>query len=114
VARARTEYGFVSGRSTHADRVATIRDTYQRFGTMIDTHTADGLKVARAFAQPGTPMIVLETALPIKFAATIVEALGREPERPAKFAGIEALPRRVTVLPADAAQVKQFIAAHCA
>ena len=59
-------------------------------------------------------MVVLETALPIKFAATIVEALGREPDRPAKFVGIEDLPKRVTVLPADAAQVKQFIAAHCA
>ena len=113
VARSREQYGFVSGSSTHADRVATIRDTYERFGTMIDTHTADGLKVARAFVQEGTPMIVLETALPIKFAATIVEALGREPDRPAKFAGIEALPRRVTLLPADAARVKQFIAAHC-
>jgi threonine synthase len=114
VARARSQYGFVSGRSTHADRVATIRDTFQRFGTTIDTHTADGLKVAREQVQPGIPMIVLETALPIKFAATIVEALGREPDRPAKFAGIEALPKRVTLLPADAEQVKQFIAAHCA
>jgi threonine synthase len=113
VARASSEYGFVSGRSTHADRVATIRDTFQRFGTVIDTH-ADGLKVARERVQPGIPMIVLETALPIKFAATIVEALGREPDRPAQFAGIEALPKRVTVLPADAEQVKQFIAAHCA
>jgi threonine synthase len=112
--RARTQYGFASGRSTHADRLATIRDTFERFGITIDTHTADGLKVAREHRQPGTPMVVLETALPIKFAATIVEALGREPERPARFAGIEALPKRVTVLPADAARVKQFIAAHCA
>jgi threonine synthase len=80
---------------------------------MIDTHTADGLKVAREHLQPGIPMVVLETALPIKFAATIVEALGREPDRPARFAGIEQLPKRVTVLPADAQQVKQFIAAHC-
>jgi threonine synthase len=111
---ARDRYGFASGRSTHADRLATIRDTYQRFGTMIDTHTADGLKVAREQLQPGIPMVVLETALPIKFAETIVEALGREPERPAKFAGIEELPKRVTVLPADAERVKQFIAAHCA
>jgi threonine synthase len=111
---ARDQYGFASGRSTHADRLATIRDTYQRFGTMIDTHTADGLKVAREQLQPGIPMIVLETALPIKFAETIVEALGREPDRPAKFAGIEDLPKRVTVLPADAERVKQFIAAHCA
>ncbi|MCC2635851.1 MAG: thrC, partial [Ramlibacter sp.] len=114
VARAREQYGFVSGRSTHADRVATIRDTWERFHTMIDTHTADGLKIAREQRQPGVPMIVLETALPIKFAETIVEALGREPDRPPKFAGIEQLPKRVTVLPADAAQVKQFIAAHCA
>ncbi|MCC2673896.1 MAG: threonine synthase [Ramlibacter sp.] len=114
IGRARNEFGFVSGRSTHADRVATIRDTWERFGTMIDTHTADGLKVAREHLQAGVPMIVLETALPIKFAATIVEALGREPDRPARFAGIEQLPKRVTVLPADAQQVKQFIAAHCA
>jgi threonine synthase len=111
---AREQYGFTSGRSTHADRLATIRHTYQRFGTMIDTHTADGLRVAREHVQAGVPMIVLETALPIKFAATIVEALGREPERPAKFAGIEDLPKRVTLLPADAARVKHFIAAHCA
>jgi threonine synthase len=80
---------------------------------MIDTHTADGLKVARAHLQPGVPMIVLETALPIKFAATIVEALGRAPDRPARFEGIEDLPRRVTVVPADAAAVKDFIVSHC-
>ena len=114
VGRARERYGFVSGKSTHADRLATIRDTHARFGTLIDTHTADGLKVAREHRQPGIPMIVLETALPIKFAATIVEALGREPDRPAKFAGIEDLPKRVTVLPADVAQVQRFIAAHVA
>ena len=106
-------YGLISGKSTHADRVATIRDTYQRFGVMIDTHTADGLKVARGHLAPGVPMVVLETALPIKFAATIVEALGREPERPARFAGIERLPKRVTVLPAHVQAVKGFIAGHC-
>uniref|UniRef100_UPI00356A33CC threonine synthase n=1 Tax=Polaromonas sp. TaxID=1869339 RepID=UPI00356A33CC len=68
-------YGFASGKSTHADRLHTLRDTFQRFGTMIDTHTADGLKVARAHLQAGVPMVVLETALPIKFAETIEEAL---------------------------------------
>ncbi|MEO7887228.1 MAG: threonine synthase [Polaromonas sp.] len=103
-------YGFVSGKSTHADRLATIRDIYKRFGTMIDTHTADGVKVAREQLQAGVPMIVLETALPIKFAATIEEALGQLPARPAKFEGIEALPKRVKVLPADAAVIKRYIA----
>jgi threonine synthase len=113
-AQARTRYGFASGKSTHADRLATIRDTHQRFGVTIDPHTADGLRVARHFVQAGVPMIVLETALPIKFAATIVEALGREPERPARFRGIEELPKRVMVLPADVERVKAFVAAHVA
>lgn len=102
-------YGFASGKSTHADRLATIRATYERFGTMIDTHTADGVKVAREQMQPGVPMIVLETALPIKFAATIEEALGRSPDRPARFEGIEALPKRVLVVPADVALIKRYI-----
>ena len=112
-ALAASRYGFVSGKSTHADRLATIRQTWERFGQMIDTHTADGVKVARERQVRGVPMIVLETALPIKFAATIVEALGREPDRPARFEGIEALPKRVRVMPADVAAVKSYIAAHC-
>ena len=113
-ADAAARFGFASGKSTHADRLATIRDTWERFGSMIDTHTADGIKVAREQpASADVPMIVLETALPIKFEATIVEALGRSPERPARFEGIEALPKRVTVLPADVQQVKDYIAAHC-
>ncbi|MEO7391242.1 MAG: threonine synthase [Ramlibacter sp.] len=111
--QAQERYGFVSGKSSHADRIGTIRDTFQRFGTIIDTHTADGLKVARLQAQAGIPMIVLETALAIKFSASIVEALGREPERPARFEGIEQLPKRVTVMRADAEAVKEFIAGHC-
>jgi threonine synthase len=111
--QARERYGFMSGKSTHADRIATIRDTHARFGVTIDTHTADGLKVAREHLTPGVPMIVLETALPIKFAESIVEALGHEPERPEKFEGIEQLPKRVTVMAADADAVKGFIARHC-
>ncbi|CAM3646066.1 threonine synthase [Paracidovorax anthurii] len=112
-AEAAARYGFESGKSTHADRIATIRDTWQRFGITIDTHTADGVKVAREHTEPGVPMLVLETALPIKFAETIEEALGHAPERPAKFEGIENLPKRVQVMPADAQRVKAYIEQHC-
>ena len=111
------KYGFLSGKSTHANRLDTIRGTYKDHAVMIDTHTADGLKVARENLKntaAGTAMIVLETALPIKFAETIVEALGCEPDRPAKFEGIEALPKRVVNMPADVAQLKAFIVEKCA
>ncbi|KQX84983.1 threonine synthase [Variovorax sp. Root473] len=111
--QAAERFGFRSGRSTHADRLAMIRDTEKRFATLIDPHTADGLKAAREQLTPGVPMVVLETALPIKFAATVVEALGEEPARPKKFEGIEALPKRVVQLPADAEAVKAYIAEHC-
>ncbi|HJW12284.1 MAG TPA: threonine synthase, partial [Albitalea sp.] len=104
------DFGFVSGSSTHADRLATIRDTWRRHHVMIDTHTADGLKVAREHVEPGVPMIVLETALPAKFAETIVEAIGIEPPRPPAMQGIEQLPKRFTVMPVDANAVKAFIA----
>jgi threonine synthase len=113
-AQAAARYGFVSGKSTHADRLATIRDTWQRHEVMIDTHTADALKVALEHRTAGVPMVVLETALPIKFAETIVEALGQEPERLPKFAGMEQLPQRVLVMDADVPAIKQLIAEHCA
>ncbi len=106
-------YGFQSGRSTHSDRLATIRSTYERFGDMVDTHTADGVKVAFERVEAGVPMIVLETALPAKFAATIQEALGREPSRPAGLEGIEALPKRFTVVPPQVEVIKQYIRTHC-
>ena len=105
-------FGFVSGRSTHADRLATIRDTWNRCHTMIDTHTADGVKVARERRKTGIPMVVLETALPAKFAESIREALGREPQRPTALVGIEDLPKRFEVIPVDADAVKRFIQAH--
>ena len=105
-------FGFRSGRSAHADRLATIRDTDARFGQVIDTHTADGLKVAQAHLSDSLPMIVLETALPIKFADTIVEALGRAPDRPPGFEGIEDKPKRVVPMSADVSAVKAYIVAH--
>lgn len=107
-------YGFASGSSTHADRIATMRDCHQRLGVALDPHTADGVQVARAQpSQREVPMIVLETALPAKFSETITEALGQAPECPARFAGLQALPRRVQHMPADVQQLKTYIERHC-
>ncbi len=106
------EFGFVSGSSTHADRLATIRRVYKDYGVMIDTHTADGLKVGLEQRQPGVPLICLETALPVKFAQTIREALGRDPDYPPGCESLESLPQRFAVMDADAAAVKAYIARH--
>ena len=103
--------GFVSGSSTHADRIATIRRVWKDYGVMIDPHTADGIKVGLEHREQGVPLVCMETAQPAKFAETIREALGREPSRPAGFENLEKLPQRVEVMDADVGKVKHYIAA---
>lgn len=105
--------GFVSAKSTHADRIRTIREIFEKEGLVLDPHTADGVFAARQYVREGVKMLALETALPAKFADTIREAIGAMPAVPAAYVGIENRPQRVTVLDADAQAVKQFIADHC-
>ena len=105
-------FGFISGKSTHIDRINTIRFAQGRYNVMLDTHTADGLKVALENLVAGMPMIVLETAQPAKFEETIREALGAEPVRPAEMVGIENLPQHVVVMAPDVDAIKQFIVDH--
>ena len=109
--RIRNDFGFLSGRSTHQNRVDTIKSVQDEFGVLVDPHTADGIQVARDLAADvETPIVVLETALPVKFADTIVEAIGEAPEVPERFADIMNAGRHVADLPNDAETVKQFIA----
>ena len=111
----RSAFGFVSGSSRHADRVAEIRATWEQDRVLIDPHTADGVHVARGLLAEGRvtgPVVVLETALPVKFAETIVEAVGITPPRPERFVGIEELPRHVQQIPAEVEAVKAAISAH--
>ena len=107
------KYGIVSGSSSHADRLATIQDVWRQHEIMIDTHTADGVKVAREHGVAGIPMIVLETAQPVKFAETIREALGCDPVRPQELDGIENLPQRVEVVDAQVDAIKQIVVREC-
>ena len=109
---AKEQFGFLSGKSTHQDRLKTIRHVHKVMGELIDPHTADGLKVALEFHDQNVPMLVLETALPIKFSQTILEAIGIQPPCPPAFAEIEALPQFVSLMPADLPALKNFIAVH--
>ncbi len=102
-------FGIVAGTSTHADRLRTIRETYQRTGVLIDTHTADAVKVARELMPPQGRTLVLETALPVKFAAAVKEAVGFEPPLTEAQRQMLALPQRVLTMRPDAEAVKRFI-----
>ena len=104
------QYGFVSGKSTHANRLATIKQVYEQDRELIDPHTADGIKVAREVREVGETIVCLETALAAKFEATIHEAVGEVAiPRPAALEGLENLPQRVRVVPNNATTVKDII-----
>ncbi len=105
-------FGFVSGNSTHQDRMATIRRIYHESRMIIDTHTADGVKVGLEYREEGVPLVCLETALPAKFEESIKEALGRQPERPAGYEELEQKPQIFVVMEVDATVVKEYIARH--
>ena len=107
-------FGFVSGTSSHPDRIATIREIHQRYGVIIDTHTADGVRVGLANREAGVPLICLETAQPVKFAEVIKDALGFEPECPQNCRDLAQLPQRVEVMAADTMTVKRYMEVRCA
>ena len=102
--------GLKAGRSTHGDRLDTIRRIDQTFGRLIDPHTADGVLIGERFQRRGVPMVCLETALPTKFEETVQEAVNRTPERPQRFHGIEHAERYFDVLPNEVEGLKAYIA----
>jgi threonine synthase len=107
-----SEFGFVSGTSTHRDRLDTIRGLYGATGDIIDPHTADGVKVARQYASDDVPMLVLETAKPQKFAETIDEAIGVEVELTPALRTMMAAEQQVTSIPASAEVLRDVIEQH--
>ena len=106
-------FGFISGSSNHAARIATIREVFQKYHVLIDTHTADGLKVGCANRESGIPLICMQTAQAVKFADSIIEAIGREPERPAGLENLENLPQRYVVKEVDVQAIKTYIDDQC-
>lgn len=105
-----TRYGFAAGKSTHQDRLQTIKSVYEDYNDLIDPHTADGVKVARELRRDGEIIICAETALPVKFSETIFEAVGEiDIERPKHTEGLEGLPQQVIILDNDAELVANEI-----
>ena len=103
------DYGFVSSSSKHINRVNFIRSIYNDFGVIIDTHTADGIKAAMDHSMPIYPMIVLETALPVKFEKSVFEAIGVYPKRPDSLKDLELLDQKFEVFENSVELVKKYI-----
>ena len=112
--RLKDEFGFFSGTSTHADRLATIRAVHEATGEIIDPHTADGVKVAREHIEDGVPMLVLETAKPAKFQETITEAIGVELPLSDELRAMLSAAQEVVEMPGDEQALRAYIEGNAA
>ena len=95
-ARACRRFGFVSGRSTPRRPPGDDpRHLHERFGVVIDPHTADGLKVAREHRRAGDAdgRAGDRAAGQVRRRPSSRRSAASRRGRP-RFAGIEALPRR--------------------
>jgi threonine synthase len=104
--------GFAAATTDEAATRATIAETLQASGYLLDPHTAVGLHVARLQPQGTIPMITLATAHPAKFPAAVKAASGVDPALPAWLADLYERPERLSVLANDAQAVEDFISAR--
>ena len=110
--RLNTEFGFVSGSSSHADRLAAISRVHSAADRLIDPHTADGVTVALRLMEPGVPTLVMETAKAAKFGETVTEALGRAQPDPPEITKLLALPQHVDTIANDEEPLRALIEAN--
>jgi len=90
-----------------------IAQVFQEHGKLLDPHTAVGLKSARdCSGATDTPIIVLATAHPAKFAEAIAAAGLQEPELPVHLQDLFEREERYTVVANDLNEVTGFIEAH--
>lgn len=62
--------------------LATIREADERYGMVLDPHTAVGVAAGDDLRLAGDPLVCLATAHPAKFTDAIVKATGREAHHP--------------------------------
>ena len=110
--RARVADDFLALTVDTDQTVATIRDFHAATGYTLDPHTAVGVRAAKELAGGEVPVVCLATAHPAKFADAVLQATGKNPQRPASLAGIEEREKRCEVIAAETATVKAYIEKH--
>jgi len=101
---------FSATRADDAEIKQLIADTHADYGYVADPHTACGFKGVKEI---GGHRVILSTAHPAKFPATIEETIGIEPTH----ASLEEAKKKNPVryeLPADADAIRKFVEAHSA
>jgi threonine synthase len=98
---------------TQEQTIQAMRDVHQRFGYVLDPHTAVGYYAAKNWQQNSETTsagdtVVVGTAHPAKFPEAVVQATGVQPTHPTLQA-LDGLPMRRQSLPCDIEAVKAYL-----
>jgi threonine synthase len=99
-----------AGSAGDAEAAEEIRDQLAADGTLVDPHTAVGLRVGRRQREPDEPLVAMATAHPAKFGDAVAAATGSPPELPPRLAAVLHRPERYETLPARLADVQDLVA----
>ncbi|MBC7987388.1 MAG: threonine synthase [Sphingomonadaceae bacterium] len=106
---------FTSARVDPDEQALAMRHACERFGQVIDPHTAIGLAAALAADLPAdTPVVTLATAHPAKFREAVERATGHRPTLPARLAGLFEREERYDTLPAELDAIEAYVAERAA
>ena len=107
--RERIAQDFAAGRADEDAVFATIRETLEQTGYLLDPHTAVGLHVAREMGNAAVPTVALATAHPAKFPDAVEAACGIRPALPPRSGDLMALPERSTLVANDLGALEELI-----
>ncbi len=100
---------FRAGSGNTHETLRAIRENWEKYGYLMDPHTAVGVSVAKHFTDR-EPMVCLSTAHPAKFGAAIERAVGKDIARHPLIDALKGAETRVSRLPADVSAVATFVA----
>ena len=91
------------------ETLQTIASFHRETGYILDPHTAVGVAAGRSTRSGDCPLVCLATAHPAKFRDAVCQAIGKNPDLPSAFLGIDKLPQKVEMIAADTEIVKAYI-----
>lgn len=103
---------FRAARATEKQVAATIRETLEKTGYLLDPHTATAVFVAGKNEKPSSPMVTLATAHPAKFPAAVKSACAIDPALPSWLADLMNREERFDVIDPTIDAVQGFIGQH--
>jgi threonine synthase len=103
---------FVSSSVSDEEASSTISRYYKKYNSILDPHTAVGVKLAEEFKTAGVPMVAFATAHPAKFSEVVEQAISISPPSSEALSGILDAESKCEIMDASSKDIREYVAHH--